>query len=392
MSWRDLIWMRRLDAPEVIAAALRHPSLHDRAAVENALSRHFFAPFGHQEIAEGEAFERRARMSRAALSLDEAIVVAQSEEATSRVAPRTVDDLLDEVRRTVTRAMVSVTFGDRELEPVVLAAVTDFDRAIKMVDKPTSAPRHALTSALRERLGELSPEGTTLRAMQLAAEDVSVGEQIDHVAAVLLGTGIIQVTDTVTHALIALDQHPGARGARHEAVLAETIRRYPVNASLTRRASRAVEVEGVRLRVGEALTVVPMVVNRRGWSSPDRFDPQRHDRKRGACFGFGHGPRACPARRLAMAMAEVVLGAYRRIGVTVEPGYRHRRSLAMPPRARIGDGGCEPRSRPEAARRWVRYLGVCAVTYPRVAVEELTRARWGAQGPPPKMPVHSLPH
>lgn len=392
MGFFDLIWMRRIDAPEVIAAALRHPRLHDRAAVENALSRHFFAPFVHQEVAEGEAFERRAAMSRAALGLDEAIVAARSRQALSRIRPGEVGDLLDEVRRTVTRAMVWVTFGDTELEPVVLAAVADFDRAIKMMGTPELRRRRELADRLRARLSERAPEGTTLRAMQLAAGDVGVDEQIDHVASVLLGTGIIQVTDVVTHALIALSQAPSvARRATDGAVLAETIRRFPVNASLTRKARGDVEVEGVRLRAGEALTVVPMTVNRRGWSSPERFDPDRHERERGACFGFGHGPRACPARRLAMTMAEVVLGAYRQIGVTVEPGYRHRRSLAMPPRARLGPGACAGRSRQQSARRWLRYLRVCAVTYPGVAMQELSRMR-AAQGPPPKMPPHSLPH
>ena len=382
--------MRRLDGPEVIAAALRHPALRDRAAVENALSRHFFVPFAHQEVAEGEAFERRARLSRAALSLEDAAVAARSEEAVARIRGGEVDDLLDEVRTTVTRAMVLMTFGDDLLEPVVHAAVADFDGAIKMVRAPNPAPRRALAAQLRERLAELAPRGTTLRLMQEAAEDVSLREQIDHVACVLLGTGIIQVTDVVTHALIALSQNSRAQGASSAAVIAETIRCYPVNASLTRRARRNVVVEGTRLRAGEAVTVVPSKLNRLGWSSPSRFDPARHDSERGACFGFGHGPRACPARRLAMTMTEVVLAAYRRIGVTVEPGYAHRRSLAMPPRARLGPGTCASRSPQERARRWLRYLSVCAVTYPRIAARELSEL--GAQGPPPKMPVHSLPH
>ena len=381
--------MRRIDGPDVIAAALRHPSLQDRAAVETALSRHFFAPFRHQEVAEGEAFERRAAMSRAALSLDEDVIVAHGERAVSRIGAGEVDDLLDEVRRTVTRAMVLVTLGDLELETVVLAAVTDFDRAIKMVGTPDMPTRYALADRLRSRLSERAPEGTALGALQQASPDAELDEQVDHVAAVLLGTGIIQITDVVTHALIALSQHPRARRADDAAVLAETIRRYPVNASLTRRARSEVTVGSVRLRAGQALTVVPMMMNRRGWSSPNRFDPARHERERGACFGFGHGPRACPARRLAMTLTSAVFGAYRAIGVTVERGYRHRRSLAMSPRARLGAGGCEPRSRTDVARRWLRYLRVCAVTYPRVAAQELSQA---AQGPPPKMPLHSLPH
>ena len=88
-------------------------------------------------------------MSRAALGLDEAIVAARSRQALSRIRPGEVGDLLDEVRRTVTRAMVWVTFGDTELEPVVLAAVADFDRAIKMMGTPELRRRRELADRLR---------------------------------------------------------------------------------------------------------------------------------------------------------------------------------------------------------------------------------------------------
>jgi hypothetical protein len=362
--WRDLLWLRRLDEPEQIVEALRHPSLRDRATLENALSSYFFAPFVHQEVVRGTGLERRARLSRAALSLDEQIVRARSAEATARIGLGEVDDLLDEVRRSVVRATVLVTFGDGALEQVVHAAVADFDRAIKMVGIPDPLPRAALAKRLYERLGGTAPVDTTLGLMQRACSDVSTAEQLDHVASVLLGTGVIQVTDVVTHALIALDQHPEARRASDEQVIAETIRRFPVNASLTRRARRDVMIRGLQVRAGQAITVVPGRMNRCGWSTPDRFEPARHaaSGERGSCFGFGYGPRACPARRLAIAMAEVVLAAYRKVGVAVEPGYRHRRSLAVPPQASLGGAACRPRSRQ-------------AAVYPRVA--------WGQCVAPP---------
>lgn len=369
-SWLDALWMERIDDLEVAALALRHPELRDRAAVENALSRHFFWPFLHQEVVEGRAFDRRARWSRLALSLPEPSVRAAAQRATARLAAGEVDDLLTEVRQTVTRAMVRLFFGDDALEPVVRAAIADFDRTIKMMGRPDPRPRQRLRRALERQITQPAPPGTALAALQPARVE-HVGELVDHLASALLGTGIIQVTDVVTHSLIALSQTPAARDCRDREVIRETIRRYPVNASVTRRARDEVSIGDLHLRPGRAFTVVPRHANRRGWTSPQRFDPRRFGRERGQDFGFGQGPRACPARLVATVLAEEILGAYRRLGVRVEPGYRHRRSLAMPPRARLGPGVCRATSTREKAGAWLRYLTVCAGTYPAVAWSEL---------------------
>jgi cytochrome P450 len=406
--------LRRIDGPRAVASALRHPALRDRAAVENALSRYFFSPFLHQEVVEGERFERRARWSRAAMTLSEARVRAVAAEAAAELQPGVVDDLLGEVRRTVTRATVRLTFGEDALEPIVLAAVADFDRVIKMMGRPDRRQRERLRRALTERLSSRrpAPTGTTLAAMTRGEpmDEGSLDDRVDHVACVLLGTGIIQVTDVVTHALVALDQHPRAGGCSDVDVVRETIRLYPVNASLTRRAVADVVIDDVRLRVGQALTVVPERFNRLGWSKPDRFDPTRFRREQGECFGFGHGPRACPARRFATALAETLLASYRSIGVRVEPGYRHRRSLAIPPRAVIGAGPRPRSSATRSAAAWLRYLATCAATYPTVGLREirgwtpetLEPAVDPAQAAPgsdrssrdqgPKVPLHSMPH
>jgi cytochrome P450 len=361
--------MRRLDEPAEIDAALRHPALRDRAPLENALSRQFFAPFVHQEVVQGARFEARAAWSRAALGgMPPEVVALAADRAFERHARAGLfPSLLEEVRRVVASATALLALGDdAHFESLAIAAVADFDRGIKMIAAPDRALRGRLASALRARLADPGAwQGTSyLTVAREAALALPLGERVDHLAGVLLGTGAIQVSDVVTHALIALDQHPAARAHSSSALLRETLRLYPVNASLTRLVKSDVAIAGRRYRRGEAVTVVPLAVNRLAGRS---FDAGRSEDT--YAFAFGVGPRACPARRVALTLAEALLDRYRALGLRIEPRYRHRRSLARPARARLGDGAAPaPSSLWVQAQSWARYGARCAASYPRAFV------------------------
>ncbi len=357
--------MRRVDDPEVVDAILRHASFRDRAVLEKALSGCFFAPFVHQEMVEGARFEARARWSRVALgnmSLDwvrEAALAACDRELREGV----FESLLDEVRRTVVRATVRLALGSDELVPLATEAVRDIDRSIKMIGRAELPIRLQLAAALRHTLA--APDGWQLASYLGVSRDealaLALDERVDHMASVFLATGTIQVSDTVTHALIALAQHPAAAVASDEAVVLETLRCFPVNASITRQPKALVEVGAQRFAAGEPITFVPERLH--GAATFDPLAPHA------AGWSFGAGPRACPARKLSLALASAVLGAYRALGVEVEPRYVHRRSLAFDVRARIGPGGA-PRPTPKARRMatWARYAAVAAESYPRAFV------------------------
>jgi cytochrome P450 len=186
----------------------------------------------------------------------------------------------------------------------------------------------------------------------------SVTERVDHLGSVFFATGIIQVSDVVTHALVALAQAPGSSDASDDAVVAETIRLYPVNSSITRRPDSDVALHGRLYRRGEPITVVPQRLERE-----PGFDAGRDQ---GApAWSFGVGPRACPARRVATALASAILGQYRQFGVQIEPGYPHQRSLAVTVRARIGLGEAPATTaRLRRALAFGRFAAVCAVSYP----------------------------
>lgn len=365
--------MRRVEDTRVIDTLLRHPAFADRAVLEKALSGRFFAPFVHQEVVNGQRFEARARLSRAALAgIPAETVRGAAEEACAHLlGPRRVPSLLDDVRRTVARATVRIALGDDLLDSVAHAAVADIDRGIKMIGRPGMPVRRALRAALEGVLDapERWPEGSYLGVAREQALALDLGERVDHVASVFLATGTIQVTDVVTHALIALAQTPAARGATDEEVVTEAVRCWPVNSSITRQATADVIIDGRRFRRSEPVTVVPAALPRDG-----TFDPGRTDGAAG--WAFGVGPRACPARRVAPMLAAAVLGRYRALGVTIEEGYAHDRSLARDVAARLGPGPAPPRtSFARRARSGVVFAGVCAESYPLAFLDGLTELR-----------------
>ena len=108
---------------------------------------------------------------------------------------------------------------------------------------------------------------------------------------------------------------------------------------------------------------------------PDRLrDGARFDPLSPQPFGwsFGAGPRACPARKLSLTLAAAVLAGYRALGVQIEPGYVHRRSLALDVRVMVGPGGAPPPT--SSAKRlgaWARYATVTAESYPRAFLRGL---------------------
>ncbi|KGM36051.1 cytochrome P450 [Inquilinus limosus] len=99
----------------------------------------------------------------------------------------------------------------------------------------------------------------------------------------------------------------------------EVLRLYPPGWIVGRRARRPLEVPGSdgrrRIRRGTTINIAAWVTHRspRHWPDPERFDPERFleataaQRPRGVYLPFGHGPRACPGRGLALAEMSVLV-------------------------------------------------------------------------------------
>ncbi|GAA1563914.1 cytochrome P450 [Actinomadura kijaniata] len=94
-----------------------------------------------------------------------------------------------------------------------------------------------------------------------------------------------------------------------DGVVEESLRHSPaVTLSMARTATSDVEVDGVRIRAGDQVSVALPVANRDGtvFADPHRF---RTDRASGGHLAFGHGAHFCLGAHLARVEMRVALGA-----------------------------------------------------------------------------------
>lgn len=89
-----------------------------------------------------------------------------------------------------------------------------------------------------------------------------------------------------------------------ECVFKETLRLRPPVWLISRRLLEADTVDGVGLRPGDEVLLLPTITTQHEWLDPREFRPQRFlDSARGSALWFGAGPRACPGGALANAEA-----------------------------------------------------------------------------------------
>jgi cytochrome P450 len=131
-----------------------------------------------------------------------------------------------------------------------------------------------------------------------------------------------------------------------EWVLKEALRLYQPLPTIVRRALVDVEVHGIKIPAGAAVSVFPILVHRsaKWWSEPDRFDPERfsperaeHRRHPFAWAPFGGGAHMCLGLHFAEMQVKAVLSILLRdLSWTVPAGYEP--AYAYAPIAKPKDG------------------------------------------------------
>jgi len=308
-------------------------------------------------------------------------LVASWEEAAGRSGEVDVHDAgmhyaLDVLGRTV--------FGDdvERLVPVLRETVpflSDYSarRALSAIRVPHGWPTRANRRADRHRrrlwgvVEELIAKrrqaeagGDDLLGLLLAARDPETGDSLDDAAVrdqalTFLVAGHETTGSTLAFALHLLGRHqPEQQRVRDEAravlgdgvataadldrlaltahVVNEALRLYPSGHTIVRHARDRAEIAGLEVAPGRivAVSVWGIHHNPEVWAEPDRFDPDRFDRRRGegeddaqagrySHLPFGGGPRGCIGQHMAMAELVVavatVVRAYRLESLTDQP-------------------------------------------------------------------------
>lgn len=114
-------------------------------------------------------------------------------------------------------------------------------------------------------------------------------------------------------------------------VLKESMRLYSPVPTLTRIATKDMDLDGLKVTAGSMIFIPIYAIHRhkRLWSDPNRFDPQRFTPDREAAysryqyFPFGAGPRICVGASFAMVESIVLLAAFVRAArFEVPEGFR----------------------------------------------------------------------
>jgi cytochrome P450 len=119
-----------------------------------------------------------------------------------------------------------------------------------------------------------------------------------------------------------------------EAILAETLRHDPPVRATSRLALSAARIGGIEVPAGAVIRLDLAAANRDPavFADPDRFDPARPDAE--AHLALGAGPRPCPGRDHAFAIAAGMLAAVRGCRL-VEPEIEYEPSATLRVPARL---------------------------------------------------------
>ncbi|MFZ5892764.1 MAG: cytochrome P450 [Myxococcota bacterium] len=315
----------------------------------------------HQEHLEpGPRYQEVAKATRRILGVSKQAAEALTEETVNRA----LDSLAIEQARSVRLrdlmlpiwaefyyAIVFQRACPAEARAHIVAHADDVVSALKCCRLRHMKRRHQLTGYLLE---ELRTRGTP----HTLPEALSQPEQALYLQGTFFNTGVVQMSEAMTHLLLVIAEHPSiqARLRREDDpeyldhVINEVLRVYPLFGVSHRITSAAIAVdERVTLPAGSVLCFHHSDFHRHGFAEPEQLNPERwqHLSPRDACyipFGVG-GNRPCPAQAIALTSLRVAARIFLR-RFRLASSARHDRSI---PNA----GPCllVPREAPYSERR-----------------------------------------
>lgn len=184
----------------------------------------------------------------------------------------------------------------------------------------------------------------------------------------LLFSGFDTTSRTLSWTFHVLAQHPEIEAAVHaeidgvlegraprlddlanlpytQMVIKETMRVFPPNPVIGRRAKADDELDGYHIPAGSLLTISPYLAQRSAdlWDSPQKIDPQRFSPENEKNIGkfdyypFGGGPRQCIGKGLAMMTIPLAVATVaQRYRFAAVPGFQVKHDIKVTMQSRNG--------------------------------------------------------
>lgn len=298
-----------------------HPAANGRSkgAALSDLFWYWLSPGAeiHQEHLEpGERYEEVARTTRQFL----AIPSKQAEEMAAQCVARVCKQrsfresklvrLRDEMMPIWAEFYYELVFGERcppEARELIVGNANDVVTALKCCSLRHMSKRNSLTEYLTLKIRQ----GTLTHPLP---KSLKPEEYPFYLQGVFFNTAIVQMSEGMSHLLLALAQHQEIQKQLLEnleddryfdRVIAETLRRYPLFGIAHRITTDEIPVEGhAPIPKGSVVCFNYLDYQKTGFKDPDRFDPDRWVALAGketTYIPFGvTGNRPCPAQAIAL--------------------------------------------------------------------------------------------
>jgi cytochrome P450 len=261
-------------------------------------------------------------------------------------------DLIDEVAE-VREAfeLVMTVVATRSLRPLRVPLAVPTPENVRF--KRAVAVLHRLVDrVIRER--RAGGHGDSDRLIEALQQQGMDDQQLRDEVITLIIAGYDTTALTLCWAWYLLAMHPAVQGSLQEeldavvgdgaptveqlgrlprlhAILAESMRLYPVTWIMARNAKEEDEISGYEVPAGSLVGLIPFFTHRHPefWDNPNAFQPERFapDRARrlvpGSYFPFGAGPRRCMGSHLATLETQLAVAAIAsRYRVELMPGWQ----------------------------------------------------------------------
>ncbi len=336
----------------------------------------------HQEHLEaGEGYEAVAHTTRRFLAVPnaeaEAHVQREVVEQCRRLRGQRFIRLRDAMMPVWARFYWRVVFAEDcppEAERLIVGNASDVVTALKCLSLRHMRRREALTAYLQNRLQQGGAAHPLPATMGLVAQAL-------YLQGVFFNTAIVQMSEAMTHLLLAVAQHGEVRDTLAERleddryldrVIAETLRSYPLFGIAHRITTDEIQLadHAQTLPKGSVLCFHYAEYQNSGFADADAFRPERWETlsaKDATYIPFGvTANRPCPAHGIALVTMRAAARAFLR-EFTVFSSASHTRAIA-------NRGPCVLASRenPQPGAAWLRCaLGWLAI---RDRVEDLGRS------------------
>ncbi len=313
----DATWFR---------AVYAHPAANGRSRGA-ALSDLFWywlspGPELHQEHLEtGPRYEEVARATRRLLAVSRAAFESLAARCAARVLRQAGPQrtrlvrLRDLMMPIWAEFYYELVFGKpcpEAARALIVANADDIATALKCCGLRHMDRRDRLTDFLVDKVEQGA-------AASLLPRLGSTRAQALYLQGVFFNTAIVQMSEAMTHLLMAVARHPKVRrrlladlddDGYLDAVINETLRQYPLFGIAHRIASDEIVVNGnTTIAKGSVLCFNHADYQRSGFADPDLFDPSRWERLNGRDATFipsgVAGNRPCPAQAVALVTMRI---------------------------------------------------------------------------------------